>query len=184
MLNSRCNSDSDFSELVFGNRREITNEKIVIIKFFLENLNKTLYDAALKGEIVAYKNDSLSESSKFTLEELKKRGGYEEVIQYAQDPEYPDYLVDSVIFNDFRISDITGHEVSEIWAYDAKENIYYGKINAFALRFVLTAAGIELNDQALFFVNFDNLFDIFPKEDVEKIKQIISRSLPKKVSDY
>ncbi|MEA3495298.1 MAG: hypothetical protein U9R42_04610 [Bacteroidota bacterium] len=181
-----CNNNeavklSDFEKTTISHRKVLLKE---LGPKFLENLNKTLYKAALKGEITAYKNDSLTESSKFTLEELEKLGGYEEVIQYAPDPEYPNYLIDSVIFNDFRLSDITGHEVSEIWAYDSEKNIYYGEINAFALRFVLTAAGIELNDQALFFVDFDDLFDIFSKEDVEKIKQIISRSLPKKVSDY
>ncbi|MFC2114217.1 hypothetical protein ACFLRI_02595 [Bacteroidota bacterium] len=151
---------------------------------FLSSFNEKLYNAVIDGKIPAYTNDSLTEYGLLSTEDAKLRGSYEEVIQIAVDPEYPDYIVDTTISNLFRIEDIKGYEISEAWIYNKGSNIYQAQPSAFALRYTPFIAGIYLPEQSLFWIDHEDLSKVLSNEDLEKLKELLFIDAVNKLSDY
>lgn len=146
-----------------------TREKInVIMKWPKNPLYRIIYEASTTGygsaPITAYRNDSLV--SFYTAEEVLGRGSEEEVIQYAPDPDYPDYLIDSVITNPFRTSDIKRYEIMEDWVFDKQRSMFFPRIIAVAPLFVLSASGVDLGEQPLFWVKWDDLKKILINQEI------------------
>jgi len=175
------------STISFDENAMLTHRKVDLSELdqgFLDKLNQDLYNAAIEGKIDAFGDDGLSEETKLSKEEVSKRGSTEEVIEYVPNPEYPDYYMDTVIYSPFRLSDIKGFELSELWIFDNETKLYHGKLNAFALRYLLIAGGVKLNEQALFWVKYEDLIKIFPQAEIDKLSLAISKTLGSKLSDY
>lgn len=146
-----------------------TREKInVIMKWPRNPLYRILYEAATTGygsaPITAYRNDSLI--SFYTAEEVLSLGAEEEVIQYAPDPDYPDFLIDSVITNPFRADKIIRYEVMEDWIFDKQRSMFFPRIIAIAPLYRPKLGGAELEEQPLFWLKWEDVRKILVNQEV------------------
>ena len=151
---------------------------------FLASVNEKIYHAVTAGKISAYANDSLLESSKMTLEEAKKAGSLEEAIELVPDPDYPDYFIDTVITHLFRLTDITGYEISHVWSINTGSNTYSVAPNAFAITYKPVIAGVELNEMPLFWIAYSDLEALTGSENYKSLNKLVYQKTTERVSDY
>jgi len=146
-----------------------TREKMnVIMKWPRNPLYKIIYDAVTLGygsaPIPAYRDDSLI--GVYTAEEVFGRGGTVEVIEYAPDPNYPDDLIDSTIVNPFRPSDIVRYRILEDWIFDKQRSMFFPRIIAIAPLFQYIRAGVDLGEQELFWVKWEDFQKILVNQEI------------------
>jgi hypothetical protein len=160
-----------------------------IIKFtslgttFTKELNEKLYKAVIDGQIKAYRFDSLTPTCMFKANEVAKISTMEESVQYAPDSTHPDFLVDTVIKQVFKTSDIAGYSVGEKWSIEPKENSIEGEIFAFALNWKPTIAGIALRESPLFWVDYKDVQKLLSKGQQEELENTIYNTLIEKLSE-
>lgn len=121
------------------------------------HLGKLLYKAVTEGingqRIPAYVNDSLY--TQYTIEEVLKLGGTETVIPIYD--EYGTFLYDSIIKESYRPTDIVKYEIVEDWIFDKQSGQYFPRIIGIAPYYKPVAQGVDLGEQALFWVNYRDL---------------------------
>ena len=118
-----------------------------------EPLNKLLYEKLLKGEIKAYRNDSLI--SVYNPEtELSKRGGKE--LQIPIVDENGEWLKDSIAFEAMYFGKIKKYYLLEDWIFDYKYSVFKPRILAIAPIFNFDAAG-KTFEQELCFMKMDEI---------------------------
>jgi len=138
--------------------------------------NKMIYKAAIDGKITAYRHDSLT--SIYIIEEIKKLGTEEEVIEFYPDPEnYPDYYIDSVIINPFNPNHIKGNSIGEVWFLNSLLNKITVWNFAFAINYQPSIGGVEFSEQPLFWIKLDDLKKVFNDEQVSRIKDAIIKEV-------
>lgn len=118
-------------------------------------LNRYLYTELGKGNIIAYKNDSLQ--SFYTPEDFVKRGGGETPLFVQTDPEDPEIGYDSIIIISYKWEDIHKYWVMEDWVFDYKHSVFKPRIIALAPIFAPTYAGLTVNDQPLCWIKMDEI---------------------------
>jgi gliding motility associated protien GldN len=118
-------------------------------------LNRYLYTELGKGNIIAYKNDSLQ--SFYTPEDFVKRGGGETPLFIQTDPEDPEIGYDSIITISYKWEDIHKYWVMEDWVFDYKHSVFKPRIIALAPIFAPTYAGLTVNDQPLCWIKMDEI---------------------------
>ncbi|MBT3424588.1 MAG: hypothetical protein HN921_03395 [Bacteroidetes bacterium] len=151
---------------------------------YLKTLNEKIYKAVQEGNINAFKNDSLLVQSKFNEQEIKEIGGIEEAIQYAPDPNYPDFLVDTVIFSPFRLTDVVGYEIADVWSFNKGSNTYSATPHAFAITYKPIIAGIELNELPLYWIPYPELEDLLGSENYKVLNDLIFQKTIEKLSEF
>lgn len=105
-----------------------------------EPLNNLLYTKLLKGEIKAYKNDSII--SVYNPEtELSKRGGKEIIIPIVD--ENGDWIRDSVAFEPMYFGKIKKYWLLEDWIFDYKYSVFKPRILAIAPLFTFDIGTIS-----------------------------------------
>lgn len=183
LLISCSGGKNNTAEKFYLTHRKLTNiDKLG--PAFMQKLSEDLYKAVIDGKITAYKSDSLNETNKYTKEKVAEIGKIEEVIQYYPDPSYPDYYIDSLVVIPFSLKDIKGFEISEKWTKDKGSKFYRAEINAIALRYIPVFGGVQLREQAMFWVKFDDLEKIVGRDDLKAMTDLIFESLTDKVSEY
>lgn len=118
-------------------------------------LNRYLYTELGKGNIIAYKNDSLQ--SFYTPEDFVKRGGSETSLFIQTDPDDPEIGYDSIITISYKWEDIHKYWVMEDWVFDYKHSVFKPRIIALAPIFAPTYAGLTVNDQPLCWIKMDEI---------------------------
>jgi gliding motility associated protien GldN len=118
-------------------------------------LNRYLYEELGKGNIIAYKTDSLQ--SFYTPEDFVKRGGSTTSLFIQTDPEDPEIGYDSVITIKYNWADIHKYWVMEDWVFDYKHSVFKPRIIALAPIFAPTYAGLTVNDQPLCWIKMDEI---------------------------
>jgi gliding motility associated protien GldN len=127
--------------------------------------NVTTGEADSYGKLKAYKNDSLA--SVYTVKEIKSRGGEELTVPYAPDPiNNPDYLIDSTVVNELDWNTITRYKIIEEWIFDKQRSTFFPRIVAIAPLFKNVIQGIDLGEQALFYVSYTDLRKIIANEEL------------------
>ena len=127
-------------------------------------LNKLLTDNILNGNIIPYKNDSLSSS--FTITNFQDRGRIEIVSSYSIDPEDPTNVIDTVIYEQLDYSKIKKFWVMEEWNFDSKHSVLKPKIIAIAPIFSPTYAGFQANEQPLCWILMDEVRHILSRSEL------------------
>jgi gliding motility associated protien GldN len=147
-----------------------TREKMNMVMNWPRNpLYRILWDAVMKGyggaPIVAYKNDSLT--SVITGEEIIKNSSSELNTQVNIDPTDPtSELVDTVIRNELRPSDIKRYLLMEDWIFDKQTSQFFIRIIAIAPLFSLQVAGQTLAEQPLFWVKWVDFRQVLVNQEV------------------
>ena len=132
-------------------------------------LYRIIYDACTKGygsaPVVAYRNDSLT--SVITPEEILSKGGSEESVQMA-DPNDPngETLIDTVIRNQFRPSEIRRFLLMEDWIFDKQTSQFFIRIIAIAPLFDLVISGQNLGENELFWVKWTDIRPVLVNQEV------------------
>jgi len=147
-----------------------TREKMnMVMKWPRNPLYRIIYDAAIKGyggaPIPAYQNDSLT--SVITAEDIIKKGGSETTTQVNIDRNDPNSeLVDTVIRNEFRPSDIKRYLLMEDWIFDKQTSQFFIRIIAIAPMFEMQAAGLTLPEMPLFWVKWSDLRPVLVNQEI------------------
>lgn len=141
----------------------------VIMKWPRSPFYRIIYESVTQGygsaPITAYKNDSLI--SFYTAEEILKLGGEEEVIQIYPDPEnYPDYYIDSTVINPFRPEKIIKYKIMEDYIFDKQRSMFYWRIIAIAPMYKPKVGGVELNEQEMFWVKWEDFRNILVSQEI------------------
>jgi len=151
---------------------------------FLLDLNEKIFNDACNGKLKVYKFDSLSPNSLYKEEDVPKIGGYSEALEIPVDPADPDYTIDTVIFTAFNIKDVKGYEFSQSWIHEKNSDNYVSRLNAVALRYVPYIAGIYLNEQALFWISFEDFKQYLSKPQLEQIMNLVLEKNVTTLTEY
>jgi hypothetical protein len=181
VLFSACNKKKKDNE-----SRQLSSRKISFTKFginFTKDLNEKLVKDVMEGKIKAYRYDSLTTTCMFTSDEIKRLSTLEESIRYQPDSSRPDILLDTVLKQVFKASDIVGYSIAEKWNLDPNENEVEGEVYAFAINWQPKIAGIEIPESALFWVDYNDVLKLISKPEAEELKKTIYNTLINKLSD-
>jgi gliding motility associated protien GldN len=145
-----------------------TREKMnLVMKWDRNPLYRIVYDACTKGygsaPITAYQSDSLT--SVITPEEILNKGSYDEPIQIAQS-EGSDVLIDTVIRNVFRSSEIKRFKLMEDWIFDKQTSQFFIRIIAIAPLYDLVVSGQNFGESDLFWVKWADLRPVLVNQEV------------------
>ncbi len=133
-------------------------------------LNKLMYEMTTVGEdgnpgqLKAYKNDSLT--SVYMVDEVKKMGAIEETVQVQVDPNDPYYLVDSTVYTPFDYVSIRKYMIGEEWIFDKQRSQFFPRIDWIAPVYKPLLGGIELPEQPMFFVSWNELRNVLVNEEI------------------
>ncbi len=120
-----------------------------------EPLNRLLYLKMTKGEIVAYKDDSLM--SFYNTEEFTKRGGQENITFIPTDPDDPTIGRDSVSYEPYNYEKIKKYYLLEDWIFDYKLSVFKPRIIAISPIFAPSYGGREAKEQPLCWIKMDEI---------------------------
>lgn len=129
---------------------------------------RIMYESATTGyggaPITAYRNDSLL--SFYTAEELLTRGGEEKTEQYAPDPDYPDFLIDTTIYLEFKPRTIIRYKIMEDWVFDKQRSTFYPRIIAIAPMYVKTIQGQVIGEEELFWAKWEDIKKVLVNQEI------------------
>lgn len=118
-------------------------------------LNRLLYEAMVRGDIKAYKTDSLL--STFNVEEFSKRGGEEVITFISTDPDDPTIGRDSVYYEPYKYEKIKKYYILEDWVFDYKHSVFKARIIAIAPIFAPSYGGQTGKEQPLSWIKMDEI---------------------------
>ena len=115
------------------------------------------------GKLKAYKNDSMG--SLYTVGEMDKRGGRSITIEIA-DTANPDYVTSIDTLERLEWSTITRYLISEEWIFDKQRSAFFPRIIAIAPLFMMKRSGVDLGEQMLCWINYNDFRKIAINEEV------------------
>ena len=146
-----------------------TREKMNVIMNWPRNpFYKIIYDAVTVGygsaPLLAYRNDSLL--THYTAEEVLNIGGDEQVVEVCPDPDYPEDCYDSTVSNPFLPNTIERYKICEDWIFDKQRSMFFGRIFAIAPQFKWKVAGIELEENDLFWLKWEDVKKVLVNQEL------------------
>ena len=118
-------------------------------------LNRLLYTELSKGNIIAYKTDSLL--SFYNTEDFTKRGGQEIVTFVSTDPDDPTIGRDSTFYEPYNFENIKKYWVMEDWIFDYKHSVFKPRIIGLAPIFAPSYGGLIGKEQPLCWIKMDEI---------------------------
>jgi gliding motility associated protien GldN len=120
-----------------------------------QSLNRLLYEEMTKGNIIAYKSDSLL--SFYDPESFVKRGSQEIITFISTDPDDPTIGKDSTYYEPFDYLKIKKYWIMEDWIFDYKYSVFKPRIIALAPIFAPSYGGATAQDQPLSWIRMDEI---------------------------
>jgi len=132
----------------------------IVMKWPKSHFGLKVYRAVENGDLTPYKNDSLI--SFYTPEETKDLGVERENTQVINpnNPDDPYDLIDTVIVTPYDPMKIQKFRVMEDWIFDKKHSVFFARIIAIAPLYKPIAGGVELNEQALYWIFYPELRNV------------------------
>lgn len=163
------------------NAQDLSYRKIdfttILDSFTVKEFNKKIYEATISGKIKAYKTDSLMRL--YSLEELELAGASEKIVQLKVPPEYPDYVIDSVIIIPFNIEKFAGNFISEKWILIAEEYFFTSNFHAFAITYERLFNGTALGEHAVFWIDLEELEKVFDSNEIQRFSTALFKESQK-----
>ena len=135
-----------------------------------------IWNAALNGETVAYRNDSLT--SVITPEDITKAVSIEMTVMVPNpdNPDDPYDLIPKEVKETYEPEKIVKYRIMEDWIFDYNYSDFRARIIAIAPLIKLpTESGVELGDVAIFWLKMDELRDKLAQEEVFNTKNDAAR---------
>lgn len=120
-----------------------------------QSLNRLLYEELCKGNILAYKTDSLL--STYNTEDFIKRGSQEISTFISTDPDDPTIGRDSTYYEPYDYLKIKKYWIMEDWIFDYKYSVFKPRIIALAPIFAPSYGGATAQDQPLCWIRMDEI---------------------------
>lgn len=129
----------------------------VVMNWPKSHFGNMIYKAVNDNVLTPYRSDSLI--SIYTPEEVKELGIIKENTQIINpaNPDDPYDLIDTTIVTPFDPLKIQKFFVMEDWIFDKKHSVFFARIIAIAPVYRPNAGGVELGEQALFWIYFPEL---------------------------
>jgi gliding motility associated protien GldN len=142
-----------------------TKEKQNLICRWPKNpLSVIIFEAAEKGEVTAYSNDSLM--SFHRPDTVIAMLSQKEVIQ-VPDMMYPGEFKDSVVINRFNYEeDVVRYEIIEDWIFDKQRGMFYPRIISVSPLYKLIQGGQDLGEFPAFYCDWDELRGVLINEEI------------------
>jgi hypothetical protein len=153
-------------------------------KYFITSLDQKVFQAIMDGKIKAYEVDTLSPHSLIAPTAIKEKIDHKENTTIAPRLDTPDYTVDTVIVTPFKVTEIKGHCISEKWFVNTKGSKFGGELHAFGLTWKPVFANIELPEQPICWVSFNDLGKILSSDEMKTLKKALYDQMTKRLSDY
>ena len=138
----------------------------VVLNWPRNHFGTLIYKNVLEGNLPAYRNDSLF--SIYTSEEVQERGVVKEPTQIV-DPNNPDdpyALIDTTITTPFDPVKIIKWRIMEDWIFDKKHSTMIVRIIAIAPMYKPNIGGVELPEQPLFWIKYDEARKILVNQEL------------------
>lgn len=143
----------------------------MVMKWPKSHFGNLVYKAVLNGNLTPYRNDSLI--SIYTPEEVLDLGVIRENTSVINplNPDDPYDLIDTMVITPYDPLKIQKFFIMEDWIFDKKHSLFFARIIAIAPVYKPTAGGIELPDQALYWIRYNELrksminWEIFHREN-------------------
>ena len=147
----------------------------LVMKWPKSHFGNIVYKAVLDGVLQPFRSDSLV--SIYTPEEVTDLGVMRENQQIINpaNPDDPYDLIDTVIVTEFDPMKIQKFFVMEDWIFDKKHSVFFARIIAIAPVYRPIAGGIELGEQALFWIYYPELRDVMNNWEIFNRKNDASR---------
>lgn len=140
-----------------------TREKQNLICNWPKNrLVDVVFDAAERGQIRAYKNDSMR--SYFSADTVKTMLG-EKINTEVESRDYPGEFVVCQIWNPMPLEDIVKWKIKEEWLFDKQSGQFHPRIVSIAPIYTLTVDGVDLGEYEAFYVDWDEVRNVLIKEE-------------------
>lgn len=140
-----------------------TREKQNLICNWPKNsLVNVIFDAAERGQIKAYTNDSMT--SYFTADTVKTMLG-EKINTEVESRDYPGEFVVCPIWNPMPLEDIVKWKIKEEWIFDKQSGQFQPRIVAIAPIYTLTVDGVDLGEYEAFYVDWNEVRNVLIKEE-------------------
>lgn len=142
-----------------------TKEKQNLVCRWPKNpLARIIFEAAERGDITAYKNDSLTNF--YRPDTVIAMLSQKEVIQ-VPDRMFPGEFKDSVVINEFQYEeDVVRYEIIEDWIFDKQRGIFYPRIISFSPLYKLIVDGQDLGELPAFYCDWKELRKLLINEEV------------------
>lgn len=144
------------ADVVYSTRLERimdTQEKQNAVCRWVKNpLAAIVFDAANRGEINAYKNDSLR--SVFRANSIYDMFATKEIIR-VPDWQYPGEFKDSIVFSEYNLDEVVRWKIVEDWVFDKQIGEFKPRIVAIAPIMNLKAEGQDLGEYEGFYISWD-----------------------------
>ena len=135
-----------------------------------------IWNAAMKGEVTAFMNDSLT--TIITPEQISEKISTETTVMIPNpdNPDDPYDLVQTTVVETYEPSKIEKYRIMEDWIFDYNYSDFRARIIAIApLWKQPTESGIELGESAIYWIKMDDLRDKLAQEEVFNTKNDASR---------
>lgn len=129
-------------------------------------LSMHIWEWAIKGQIRAYVNDSLT--SFYSAEDVFERPSTTEILE-VQNPDNPDDPYDLIldtIITPFDHEKIVKYYVYEVWYFDYKHSVFKPRIMAIAPIFRMKVEGVDLGEFPIYWFRFDDLRPLLAQQEV------------------
>lgn len=126
-----------------------------------------IWNAAMDGEVTAYRNDSLTSIK--TPEDIEKEISIESTVQVPNpdNPNDPYDLISMTVQETYEPQKIVKYRLMEDWIFDFNYSDFRARIIAIApLIKPLTESGIELGEVPLYWLKMDDLRDKLAQQEV------------------
>lgn len=142
-----------------------TKEKQNLVCRWPKNpLSVIIFEAAEKGELTAYKSDSLT--GFYRPDTVIDMLSQKEVIQ-VPDVMFPGEFKDSVVINKFNYEeDVVRYKIIEDWIFDKQRGIFYPRIISFSPLYKLIVDGQDLGELPAFYTKWTELRSVLINEEV------------------
>ena len=130
---------------------DVQEKQNVLCMWKRNPLANVIFEAAEKGELIAYKNDSLS--SVFRADNIIDMFATKEVIK-VPDWRFPGEFKDSIIYNPYNLEDVKKWRIIEDWVFDKNSGTTIPRIVAMAPIMNLEAEGQKLGEYEGFYISW------------------------------
>lgn len=156
------------ADVMFARRIERimdTKEKQNLVCRWPKNpLSVIIFEAAERGEITAYKSDSLT--SFYKPDTVIERLSQKETIK-VPDWEYPGEFKDSTIINPFQYEeDVVKYKIIEDWIFDKQRGMFFPRIISISPLYKLIVDGADLGEYPAFYCDWKELRNLLINEEV------------------
>ncbi|MGB0432427.1 MAG: gliding motility protein GldN, partial [Bacteroidia bacterium] len=143
------------ADVVFARRIEqvmqVKEKQNALCQWAKNPLSKVIFDAAARGQLTAYKNDSFSSS--YRADKVYSMFSEKEIFQ-VPDRDFPGEFIDTVVYSDYKLEDVVKWKIIEDWIFDKQSGQQVVRIVGIAPIMNLKSDGVKIAEYEGFYIKW------------------------------